>query len=218
MSNTTDLTNISKMGLAELKRTAKALNIPGHKDWDEEQWRKAINNRRRNKSVARVVDDMASAIPEGFARIEIQSTNDEEKETPIQCAVNDFVTMIPKGVVVDVPIEIVSESLENSTDYITRTKIDKEGHEVKARIQVQAYPFREYGRSPGKSVIKPSTPYETQSVREKFREIFGKWPRREEQREFEVALRRKKFESMMGDANVSPETSAILESKTKHSK
>jgi hypothetical protein len=216
MSNTNDLTNISKMGLAELKRTAKSLNIPGNKDWDEDQWRKAINNRRRNKSVARVVDDMASAIPEGFARIEVQSTNEEEKETPIQCSVNDFVTMIPKGIVVDVPIEIVSESLENSTDYITRTKIDKEGHEVKTRIQVQAYPFREYGRNAGKSVIKPSTPRETQSVREKFREIFGKWPRREEQKEFEVALRRKKFESMMTDSNVSVETSAILESKTKN--
>lgn len=207
-------TNISKMGLAELKRTANALNIKGDKDWNEEQWRKAINNRRRNKSVARVVDDMTKPCPEGYARIELQKTNDEEKETPIQCSINDFQTMIPKGVVVDVPIEVVTDSLENSTDYISRNVVDKDGVEKRVRIQVMAYPFREYTRTPGKSVIKPSTPFETQSVREKFREIFGKWPRREEQREFETALRRKRYEQEIGDTKVDENTAAILETKS----
>jgi hypothetical protein len=216
MSNSnTNITNalatldINTMGLAELKRTAKALGITGHKDWDEAQWKNSINTRRKQANVARVVDDMSTPIPEGFARIELQSTNDEEKEAPVQVAINGFKSMIPKGVVVDVPTEVVDECLGHSTDYISRRKRDAEGTETTVRVEVKAYPFTEYGRQSGESVIPTSLTKETYSIRQKFREIFHRWPKREEQRKFQDALMAQKFQAMM-TGNVDAETAAVL--------
>lgn len=185
--------NLNGKTIAELKKMAQALNIMGRPTWSDEDYRRAIVNRQKNKIVASVVSDMASPIPEGFCRIEIgKSSNDPTGGAPVQCLVNDFCTIIPRGVIVDVPIEIVDGSLANSTDYLTERKTNPHtGFDEEVRVQIQAFPFREYGRTPGQSVIKSLIKEDKMSIRNQYRALYGRWPSRLQEAEFAKDLRSK---------------------------
>jgi len=63
---------MSDMTIAELRATAKAMNIAGNREGTKDDYIQAINSRRGGKAVAKVVEDADSPIPEGYARIRIQ--------------------------------------------------------------------------------------------------------------------------------------------------
>jgi hypothetical protein len=196
MSNKT--VNLNCKTLAELKKMAQALNISGRPTWGEEDYRRAIVNRQKNKVVASVVNDMNTPIPPGFARISIAETDQNGNDTPVQCLVNKFATIIPRGVIVDVPVEIVDGALNDCTDWITKEVIDPAtGQNTDTRIEVKAIAFREYNRNPGPSVIKSLLTEEKLTVRNQYLALYGRWPTRKQEAEFAALLREK-----LGDARL----------------
>jgi len=190
--------NLNGKTLAELKKMAQALNISGRTSWGEEDYRRAIINRQKNKVVASVVNDMNTPILPGFARISLAETDQNGNDTPVQCLVNKFATIIPRGVIVDVPTEVVDFALMNCTDYITKDVTDPQtGIESQVRIEVKAIAFREYARNPGPSAIQPLISNDKMSIRNQYRALYGRWPNRKQEAEFGEKLREK-----LGDARL----------------
>jgi hypothetical protein len=196
--STNKTVNLNGKTLAELKKMAQAINISGRPNWGEEDYRRAIVNRQKNKVVASVVNDMTTPILPGFARISLAETDQNGNDTPVQCLVNKFATIIPRGVIVDVPTEIVDGALNDCTDYITKDVTDPQtGIESQVRVEIKSIAFREYNRNPGPSVIQSLVSADRMSVRNQYRALYGRWPNRKQEAEFGAKLREK-----LGDARL----------------
>lgn len=200
--------NLEGKTIAELRKIAKAAGISGSRDWSAEDFKRAIYTRRSNKVAARVVDDPSTPIAPGYARINIGASDDDE--VPVTCFLNGFSTTIPRDVTVDVPCEIVDTCLNNALKENPKKKRNSQGQEHTYFQYVRAYPYTEFGRDDSVSVIPTTNTPEEQSIREKYKAIFGKWPRREEQREFEMAVRKAKMQQILGEAPMDAETKAVL--------
>lgn len=202
-------TNLAKMGLAELKKTAKSMNISALKDWSEDEYRKAIGARQRDRVIARVIDDLSLPIQPGYARIEVTHAG-EENPAPIPLNFNGtFKTIVPVNTVVELPYEVVDACLGDATTFNTKDVPGPDGMKTSVTQLAIAYPYREYGRDDSISVAPTTRTKEEQSVRQKFRAIFGRWPKSAEQREFQDKINELKFKEL-ASGNLSPETKAIL--------
>jgi hypothetical protein len=199
-------TNESTMTIGELRATAKAMGIQANREWRAEDYQHAINSKRGNRIFATVVDDTETPIKEGCARIKIQ--NQPGFNGPVDVLINKFKTAIPREVWVDVPIEVVDGALANSLDYETR-----EVNGVYSRTPVKAYPWVELGRSKlpaGKSLITGSNSPETQSLREQYKSIFGRWPTSAQFRQAQSQLSELKHKAIFAPESLTPEQKVIL--------
>lgn len=204
--------NLGNQSLPELKRTAKALGINGTKDWTENDYRKAIGSRQRNRVVARVVDDVSKPLEPGYARIEIQHYG-EDASAPVPVNYNgQFSAIIPLNTVVDLPWEVVDSCLGNATKFSHSKKKGADGQDHTTTELAVAYPYREYARDDSMSVVPTTRTKEAQGVREKFKAIFGRWPKSAEQRQFQDQINQLKFKEL-ATGNLSAETLAILNTK-----
>jgi len=200
------------MTLPELRKTAKALNITGSKDWNEDDFRKAIGSRQKDRVIARVIDDTNKPITPGYARIEIPHFG-EDNPAPIPISYNgSFKSIVPLNTVVELPYEVVDTCLGNATAFTHKEVTGAGGNKHTVTQLAVAYPYREYGRDDSISVAPTTRTREEQSIREKFRAIFGRWPKSKEQREFQDKINELKFKEL-ASGNLSPETKAILEGK-----
>jgi hypothetical protein len=167
---------IETLPIAELRRLASVHKIEYQKDWTKEQYVKAIQTRHRRFSVAKVVDDDKSEIPPGYVRIKLPLTP-SGSDSPLSVQVNNFKTMIPRNILVDVPREI-RDTIRGSTESVTRQRVDREGNKVLETIEVPCYPFEQHGESAGESgAIRPMGDMKNQSLREMWRDRYGKWPK-----------------------------------------
>lgn len=168
--------DIESLPIAELRRLASVHKIEYQKDWTKEQYVKAIQTRHRRFSVAKIVEDEKSEIPPGYVRIKLPLTP-SGSDSPLSVQVNNFKTMIPRNILVDVPREI-RDTIRGSTESVTRTRQDREGNKVLETIEVPCYPFEQHGEQAGESgAIRPMGDMKNQSLREMWRDRYGKWPR-----------------------------------------
>ena len=206
-------TPLNKMTLPELRRTAKALNITGGKDWNEDDFRKAIASRQKDRVIARVIDDTSKPITPGYARIEIPHMG-EETPAPIPVCYNrTFKAIIPQNTIVELPWEVVDTCLGNATTFTHKQVTGPDGNPHTVTQLAVAYPYREYGRDDSVSVVPTTRSAERQGVREKFKAIFGRWPKSKEERDFQDKINELKFKEI-ASGNLSEETKAILEGKS----
>jgi len=199
-------TNESTMTIGELRATAKAMGIQANRQWRAEDYQAAINSKRGNRIYATVIDDTENPIKDGCARIKIQ--NQPGFNGPVDVVVNKFRTAIPREVWVDVPIEVVDGSLANSLDYETR-----EVNNTTVRTPVKAYPWVELGRNKladGKSLIAGSNSPETQSLRQQYKSIFGRWPTTALFRQAQSQLAELKHKALFAPESLTPEQRIIL--------
>lgn len=202
-------TNLAKMSLAELKKTAKSMNITGLKDWGEDEYRKAIGARQRDRVIARVIDDLSQPIQPGYARIEIPHFG-EENPAPIPLNFNGtFKTMVPLNTVVELPYEVVDSCLGDATSFTHKEQTGPDGNKYTVTQLAIAYPYREYGRDDSISVAPTTRTKEEQGIREKFRSIYHRWPKSKEARDFKDKINELKLKEL-ASGNLSPETKAIL--------
>lgn len=173
-SNPYDLDSLS---IAELRKQASVEKIRTDKSWDKEDYIKALNNHRKGRALARLVIDGDSAIPPGYVRIRLP-LDQVGSDTPVTIRVNNFSTRIPRNVMVDIPKE-ARDVLRNSTEAVTRKEVNSQGQTVMRVIDVPCYPFDTLGEAAGESgAIKPNSSYKEEKLRERFRDIYGHWPRR----------------------------------------
>lgn len=184
MAAESNIFDIETLSIAELRKMASSLKIESQKDWDKSMYINAINTRRKQRKVCRIVDDPNSGdIPQGFARIRLHLTPSGQ-DWPVDVMVNNFKTSITRNIWVDVPRE-VRDALRNSTELVPKVVTNTEGKQAVSMQAVPCYPFDQIGETPGESyAIRPSGDVKVQRLREKYREAYGRWPKREQEREF----------------------------------
>lgn len=176
--------DVENLPIADLRKLAAKMNIESQKDWDKSMYINAINSRRKSRKVCKVVEDPNSEeIPVGFARIRLHLTP-QGTDWPVDVMVNNFRTSLLRNVWIDVPRE-VRDQLRQSTELVPRVVENSEGHKVVKMVAVPCYPFDQIGETAGDSgAIRPNGDAKVQTIREKYRELYGRWPRRAEQQEF----------------------------------
>lgn len=185
--------NLNDMSIQELRKTATALGIKADRDWNSDDFRLAIDNRRKGTALVAPTMDPNRPPEPGHSRIKLQN-NQSGQSLPVPVSVNRYPVKIPRDVVVDVPHEIV-EALLNSTNPIFLSKVDTEtGKVTKTRTTEPAYPFQLIASTPGvacypdgRRKVKPSSDLDKMSMKQKYKEIFGKWPKRAALAEFRQA-------------------------------
>jgi hypothetical protein len=176
---------VEDMSIQELRKLATAYGIRAQRDWSKEDFVAAINTRRnRHQGLANVVMDRNTGPAPGYARIRLHNT-ESGSNLPVPVSVNNLVLKIPRDIEVDVPLEVV-EVLNNSKTPVRAR--NSEGQMVWR--DVLSYPFTLLQMSPGvamrngKPVVKGSSDPKNHSLREKFKEIYERWPKNEEFKEF----------------------------------
>jgi hypothetical protein len=170
--------DIENLPIAELRRTAAVMKIAHQKDWDKETFIAAINSRRKKAALVRIVTDETEEIPVGYVRMRLPLLPNGS-ECPLDVRINNFYTMIPRNVVVDVPNE-VRDTIRQSTEVVTRKVIDKEGHDAYKTMEVPCYQFEVLGETKGVSgAVKPSGDIREQRLREQYKNIYGRYARRQ---------------------------------------
>lgn len=201
---------MSEKTIGELRSTAKSLGISASKEWTKEDFISAINSRRQNKTLAKVIEDLDEPLEEGYARIKIQ--NQPGFNGPVDVSINGkFRCSIPRDTWVDVPIEVVDGPLNNSVDYETRPI--EPGESRSRRLAVKSYPWIELRRIPtknGKSILKGSNSPETQAIRNQYRSIFGRWPNTKQDRDARDKLMELKHRALFSPETLTPEQRIIL--------
>jgi hypothetical protein len=170
--------DLDNLEIAELRRLAAAHKIDSQKTWTKEDYIRAIQNRHKRNVVAKIVYDENEPIAPGFCRIRLPLTP-SGSDIPLPIMVNNFKTMIPRNVLVDIPKE-ARDQLRTSKETVARETADQHGNTVVKIMEVPAYPFDDFGSTPGESgAIKPTNDPREQRLREKYKEIYGNWPRRQ---------------------------------------
>lgn len=170
--------DLELMDIADLRRLAATHKIESQKTWTKEDYIRAIQNRHKRNAVARVVYDENDPIPPGYCRIRLPLTP-SGSDVPLDVMINNFKTSIPRNVLVDIPKE-ARDSIRSSKETVSREEFNSKGEKYVKVSEVPAYPFQEFGSTPGESgAIKPNTDPREQRLREKYHSTYGKWPRRQ---------------------------------------
>lgn len=172
-----NLFDIQELPIAELRKLCAVEKVPYDKTSTKEDLIRLLNTRRKGRKLARLVTDPDSEIPPGFVRGTAQLQADGT-DTPIPILVNNFRSWIPRGVMVDIPKEAY-DTLRSSTESKLKKELDKEGNQVLKSVEVPCYPFDKIGEQVGTSgAVRPSGDARDQRLREQYRELYGRWPRR----------------------------------------
>lgn len=177
--------DLNEKPISELRKIASAYNIPFERDWTKPQFVSAINARKRSNSFVEIAGE-GNPIPEGHARIRIIPTSESRQPAPV--FVNNYSADIPIDVEVDIPIEALS-ALQSASRPRTRKVTDHHapaGYR-KEIVDIPTYTVNVLGVSrgiakypSGKRKVSPAMDERQYSLRQKFREVYGKWPNREE--------------------------------------
>lgn len=185
---------VDEMSIQELRRLATSYNIKASRDWDRTDFIEAINNRRSRSSLVELVEDNSGNPLAGKARITIQSP-EQGSTHPVPVNVNNYFALIPRDIQVDIPIPAL-EALNNSTTPV-RVKdpkggFDRDGKPKMVWRHVPTYHVTVHSITPGiakgpngQPLIKPSTSLAKHNLKMKYKEIYGRWPKREQFRKFE---------------------------------
>ncbi len=182
-----------EMTIQELRRAANAMGIQANRDWNADDFRNHINSARKNSSMVGIVVDLNKNPPVGHARIKLNN-NDSGQNYPVPVSINRYILKIPRNVVVDVPLEVL-EALNHSTMPSFKSETDIETGQVKSsREEIQSYPYQLIAITPGTALdrfgnpkIKGSSDPERYRMREEYKRIYGRWPKRLEFKSFKEA-------------------------------
>lgn len=206
-----DRENLESMTMSQLRHAAHAVyRVRIERNWSKSQIIDAIMRaaeRRESMIGVSPVPDTNDVIPPGKARIMILP--DESKRNPrepVYVNINSHSFLIPRGVQVDVPVEVVevlrnavvrgvdgvrpvdASYYNNSGDFADREAFSNTGDH-----DVYSYPFQLFGMNPlpgDESLLKERIPKE-EVYRYKYAVLYNTWPTDEELREFMKDVRRK---------------------------
>lgn len=189
--------SVEEMQMPDLRRLATTYGIKANRDWNRDDFIAAINNRRqRHEAIASPVFDSSVGPAPGKARIKIFNTQTGSNH-PVPVAINNYIAKIPRDVEVDVPLEVVEVLNQSKTPVRVKDPSGAVNPETgKPKLvwrDVLSYPFQMIAMTPGVAMkhgvpmVRSSSNKAKHSLKLKFREIYQRWPKRAELKQFQDA-------------------------------
>lgn len=180
--------HLEGLPMHELRKLASTVyRVPTQRHWTKNEIIEAITNKQRNSNMLGVaVGDGPAA---GRARIVIlKDPSQDAANLPVYLAVNGHDFLVPRGVEVDVPVELVTGCL--ATAKVTMPKLNAKG-DMSERSQyvnetTHSYPYQVLASNPlpeGKGILQQRASKRFR-LREMFCKKYGFWPSSAELREF----------------------------------
>lgn len=180
--STVETPNLKDLSIAQLREYAKHLRLPLERTATKEDILKIIEN----KLNGRVVPTLASqndVIPPGYAKIRVlEDPTPGSANIPVYINNNGYEATLPRGVDIVVPMRVVRGLNDAAVNRKKQTIApDAQGREAfrETVVRTPSYPFQVIEVNPGPEVrtAHEQNKLKLQRPREKYRDLFGRWPR-----------------------------------------
>lgn len=180
MSEHVQVKKFEEMTLGQLREAAKHMSIPVPQGSTKEDIVNLLQNRKSQRQIAEVSLKGSSPAP-GYCRIRIDENPNSNKNIPVYVFDNGIEYTVPRGIEVDVPKRIM-ENLRRSIVRRVKQEEDETGKPRTTYINVPQYPFQLIDSTPGPPLKskREIAAARLMGPRRAYRQIFGKWPRRQE--------------------------------------
>lgn len=179
---------LESLTIAQLRKFANHAGIPFARDTTKDELIAKIKDAQNRRNLAAPVNENVGPKP-GYTRILIHkdpSTGVKAGSRPVTVRVNGYVVTIPRGIPQDVPHKVV-EVLQHSTKpQVVEDPSLPASDPQKFRMEsVHSYPFQILASTPGPDPVSSWDKMReaTYRPRERYRELFGRWPTRAALRE-----------------------------------
>lgn len=180
--STVETPNLKDLSIAQLREYAKHLRLPLERTATKEDILKIIEN----KLNGRIVPTLASqnnAVPPGYAKIRVlEDPTPGSANIPVYINNNGYEATLPRGVDIVVPMRVVRGLNDAAVNRKKQTIApDAQGREAfrETVVRTPSYPFQVIEVNPGPEVrtAHEQNKLKLQRPREKYRDLFGRWPR-----------------------------------------
>ena len=181
-NETQDTEKLEDLSIQALRKFAALYRITLPRDATKDQIVEIIKEKQNSQDLARVVGPESNGMPgPGWARINIHTDpSPGASNQPVYVNCNGYVVTVPRGVDVEVPIKIIATLNDAAEKRLVENF--QEPIESAKRWEyrtVLSYPFSVVAVTPGADP-KPGAEAAKKAAhapREKFRQLFGRWPR-----------------------------------------
>ena len=197
------MSNLIDLEIGELRKMAAAYKIPYERTWKKPDFVRAIDAARRDNVVVSVVDDEdKDGIPQGHVRIKVIPMAGLQSNYPVPVTINNYKCHVPMDVVVDAPKEVLEALNHASRPKTIKVKDPEDASRPLSEIKdVPLYNVQVLGVGPkgpaldksGKPKVRGGLAEHKASVRAKFREVYKRWPKHKEEKQFADYLMRQQL-------------------------
>lgn len=187
---------IATLPIQGLRNAAKILGITAERDWNKEDFVRAIQAKQKEDSVTKVVFDGSTGPQPGFARILVhRDPTPGHKNSPIPIGFNGQIYQVPRGVEVDVPKEFIGVLTDARSVEVRQAEgASKEQPSGIYKEETQtSYPFQVLAVTPGKWKNPHDSRQASFAIRKEFKDMHGAWPTMGELRDFKKARMAKRM-------------------------
>lgn len=178
--NYSNVNKLEDMDIGQLRKFAAILHLNFPRDAKKADLIKLINDKKRGGDVA-IISNVGDRPSPGWARIELHRSNvPGASNRPVFVGVNGYNITIPLGVEVDVPIKVVEALAVAKT---TKLTTDDQGRHSYEHALSYPYSVKDINPGPDPRPMNELGRKTSYGPRVAFRDLFGRWPRKDELRE-----------------------------------
>ena len=180
--STVETPNLKDLSIAQLREYAKHLRLPLESTATKEDILKIIEN-KLNGRVVPMLASQNNVIPPGYAKIRVlEDPTPGSANIPVYVNFNGYEATLPRGVDIVVPMRVVRGLNDAAVNRKKQTIApDSQGREAfrETVVRTPSFPFQVIEVNPGPEVrtAHEQNKLKLQRPREKYRDLFGRWPR-----------------------------------------
>lgn len=180
--STVQTADLKELTIAQLREYAKHLRLPLERTATKEEILKIIEAKLNGRSVP-MLASQNNVVPPGYAKIRVlEDPTPGAANIPVYVNFNGYEATLPRGVDIVVPMRVVRGLNDAAVNRKKQTIApDANGREAFRETVVRApsYPFQVIEVTPGPEVLTAheQNKLKMQRPREKYRQMFGRWPR-----------------------------------------
>ena len=180
--STVETPNLKDLSIAQLREYAKHLRLPLERTATKEDILKIIENKLNGRTVP-MLASQNNVIPPGYAKIRVlEDPTPGSANIPVYVNFNGYEATLPRGVDIVVPMRVVRGLNDAAVNRKKQTIApDAQGREAfrETVVRTPSFPFQVIEVNPGPEVrtAHEQNKLKLQRPREKYRDLFGRWPR-----------------------------------------
>lgn len=182
--------SLDELDIAELRKYAKLLGITAQRDWNKEDFVRAVQANQQAQALLKYAntgsstnDGSPSKLKPGYARVIVhRDPVPGSANSPVPLGLNGRFFMCPRGVEVELPLEYVNVLADAKVTVVRQKKEPSANHPEGEIVEedILSYPFQVLDISPYLPGQKFNSSLDQRAAvaarKEAFRKIYGKYP------------------------------------------